>query len=314
MEPAEDDGQDGARCFLESAPLEQTKLLAAAYECDIAIPNDAGLGNILMYTRIVEDLARSLGRPLRILTGRLNTPLPLFAQEDQYPIWNNNPFVASIVDADSIDRTIMPRINDEMDNLCQFSHMIENIAYHYRLRPRYLSPSLFLSKAEQDWAIEQLRPLSRPVLCIHPHGTSSPKMGNPWYEGNWRRLLAQIDPSVTAVEIFKEGYEQKDLATRKIRTTIREMMSLVWASDLFVGFDSSVAHVATAFRIPAVVLWDPFRKLEIEERWQRGFAPASLSRWSYPQNKNLMLLGDRDDEIINMVADWIKTTARLFRR
>jgi hypothetical protein len=53
------DGVDGARCFLPTPPLQQTKLLAERYGCDIAIPTDAGIGNILMYTRTVEDLSRA---------------------------------------------------------------------------------------------------------------------------------------------------------------------------------------------------------------------------------------------------------------
>jgi hypothetical protein len=89
------------------------------------------------------------------------------------------------------------------------------------------------------------------------------------------------------------------------------MMALVWASDLFIGFDSSIAHIATAFELPALVLWEPLRKVEIEERWQSGFAPAALSRWSYPQNRNLMILGDRGDTIINSVTDWLSFKLKL---
>jgi hypothetical protein len=85
----------------------------------------------------------------------------------------------------------------------------------------------------------------------------------------------------------------------------------VWASDLFVGFDSSVAHVATAFELPALVLWDPIRKVEIEEQWQTGFAAAALARWSYPQNRNLVILGDRDNTILNLVEVWVRTTLKL---
>ena len=87
-------------------------------------------------------------------------------------------------------------------------------------------------------------------------------------------------------------------------------MALVWASDLFVGFDSSVAHVACAFTIPSVVLWDPFRKLEIEERCNTYFAPAAMSRWGYPQNRNFMLLGIGRTKIVGRIADWVREFAR----
>jgi hypothetical protein len=308
-----DEGIDGQRCFLESSPLEETKRLAARYGCDIGIPNDAGIGNILMYTRVVEELAKLKGRPIKILTGRLNPAVGVIESEEPFPLWRNNPFVEAVVDADSIDSQIMPAINRERDNLCQFSHMIENIAFHYGVRPRHLRPSLYLSKQEQLRALKKLRGFRRPVVCLHPHGTSSPLPGHPWYEDNWFKLIDKFKDKVTFLEIFKEGAETKNFETVKFKTKIREMISLVWASDLFVGFDSSIAHVATAFELPAIVLWEPLRKIEIEERWQSGFAPAALTRWSYPQNRNLMLLGDRDDAILGQVADWLDGRLRLLR-
>jgi hypothetical protein len=310
VESKGDDGRLGHHLFLETAPLEETKRLAAAYGCDIGVPNDSGVGNILMYTRVVEDLARKLGRPLKILTGRLSPSIGVVAGEHPFPLWENNPFVDGIVDADSIDPAVMAAINREMDNLCQFTHMIENISYHYGVRPRCLRPSIYLSKKEQSWALNKLRGLRRPVICLHPHGTSSPKPGHPWYEENWQKLLERLSQRATALEIFKAGAEAKRLNTVKIKTKLRQMMALVWASDLFIGFDSSVAHIATAFELPAVVLWEPIRKLEIEERWQEGFAPAALSRWGYPQNRNFMILGDRDDTIVNLIAEWADGTLK----
>jgi len=307
------EGIDGERCFLETSPLEETKRLAADYGCDIAIPNDAGIGNILMYTRVVEDLAKLKGRPLKILTGHLSPAIGVVEKEDSFPLWRNNPFVDSLVDADLIDSQIMPAINGERDNLCQFAHMIENIAFHYGVRPRHLRASLFLSKQEQSWAFRKLCKHRRPVICLHPHGTSSPAHGHPWHETNWIKLIEAFKDRVTFLEIFKEGTDAKKLKTVKFETRLRQMMALVWASDLFVGFDSGVAHVATAFELPSIVLWEPLRKLEIEERWQTGFAPAALTRWSYPQNRNLMLLGDRDDVILNQITDWLNDKLKLLR-
>lgn len=305
MQPNEE-GIDGQRCFLETPPLKETKRLAAAYGCDIGIPSNAGIGNILMYTRVVEDLAKRKGRPLKILTGRLSPATGVIEKEEPFPLWRNNPFIKKIIDADLIDPQIMPVINKERDNLCQFSHMIENIAFHYGIRPRHLKPSLFLSKREQTWAFGKLAKCRRPVVCLHPHGTSSPLPGHPWFEINWQKLINAFENKVTFLEIYKEDSEAKKFNTVKFNTHIRQMMSLVWASDIFIGFDSGVAHIATAFDLPSLVLWEPLRKLEIEERWQTGFAPAALTRWSYPHNRNLMLLGDRDDAILKQITDWLE--------
>jgi hypothetical protein len=299
--------------FLETPPLKETKRLAALHGCDIGIPNDAGIGNILMYTRVVDDLARLIGHPLSILTGRLNPPVGIIDGEEHFPLWQNNPFVARIVDADLIDPEIMIQINRERENLCQFNHMIENIAFHYGVRPRFLRPSLYLSYEEQSWAIDKLKGLVRPIICLHPYGTSSPMPDHPWYKDNWEKLLVHLNRRGTVLEIFKAGPEDKQLRTFKIETSLRQMMSLVWASDLFIGFDSSVAHIATAFDVPAAVLWEPVRKVELEEPRQAGFATAALSRWGYQQNRNLMILGDRDDTIINIIVDWVDNILKLLR-
>ncbi|MDQ3802864.1 MAG: hypothetical protein M3416_03305 [Acidobacteriota bacterium] len=313
MAPENAESRDAQRIFLETAPLKETKRLASVHGCDIGIPNDAGIGNILMYTRVVDDLAKLQGRPLKILTGRLTPRIGVVDDEDPFPLWRNDPFVDDIIDADSIDPEIMVIINGERDNLCQFTHMIENIAYHYGLRPRFLRPSLHLSGQEQSWALDKLRGLRRPVICLHPHGTSSPRPGHPWYEVNWRKLIDRLGQFATVLEILKVGTEAKQLDTLKIPTNLRQMMSLVWASDLFIGFDSSVAHIATAFELPSLVLWEPLLKVEIEESIQAGFAPAALSRWSYPQNRNLMLLGDRDDTIVNIITDWANNVVESLR-
>lgn len=312
MEPKDESGVDGQRCFLETPPLQETKRLAAQYGCDIAVPNLGGIGNILMYTRVVDDLARSLGRPLVMLTARLN-PASGPVDGGPFPLWRNNPFVERIVDADAIDPKIMMAINRENDNLCQFGHLIENIAYQYGVRPRCLRPSIYLDREEQAWALAQLRGARRPVICIHPHGTSSPAREHPWHEEQWKHLIGRLSQGATILELFKPGVDAKELPTLKIKSNLRQMMALVWGSDLFIGFDSSMAHVATAFQLPALVLWEPIRKLEIEERWQTGFAAAALSRWSYPQNRNLQLLGDRDSTMVDLIVDWADDVMKSFR-
>ena len=55
--------------FSGRPPVEQTKQIAREYGCDLAIPNGPGIGNVVCYTRLVEDLALALGRPLRLLSA-----------------------------------------------------------------------------------------------------------------------------------------------------------------------------------------------------------------------------------------------------
>jgi hypothetical protein len=84
------------------------------------------------------------------------------------------------------------------------------------------------------------------------------------------------------------------------------MFALVWACDCFIGFDSGPMHVAAAFDRPSLVLWDPERKLVAVESWQKGFWQAVMLRWGYPENRNLMLLGERSDEIIVLIEQWLR--------
>ena len=39
------------------------------FDCDVAVPNVTGIGDILMYTRMVEEVSMRFGRPINLLTG-----------------------------------------------------------------------------------------------------------------------------------------------------------------------------------------------------------------------------------------------------
>ncbi len=280
------------------------------FDCDIAIPNATGIGDILMYTRLVEEMAMRYGRPLNVLTGPIQPTdgVGIIAGEEPYPIWRANPFVNSIVDLLDRSPDTLDLINSSHEKHCHFGHIIENICAEYDIVPRVIRPSLFLTEIECRDALMKLCELPRPILCIHPYGTSSPKKGHPWYQEEWLRLLDELPNGISVIEVGITGREEKGLRVKRLRTTLRQMMALVWASDFFLGFDSSVAHIATAFRKPAMVLWDPVRKSEIEN--QQGMGPAAFARWSYPQNKNLMLLGEMDSEIRRVAVRWVSNIIR----
>jgi hypothetical protein len=290
--------------FASSNPFLE---ICNAYRCDIAIPNVTGVGDVLMYTRVVEELALRIGRPLNLLTGKIKPIDGVGTVEDEepYPIWRANPFVDQIIDAEDIAPEALVRINSSHEKHCHFGHIIANICAEYGIVPRTLRPSIYLTESECRDALLKLSELPRPILCLHPYGTSSPKEEHRWYRDEWVQLINELPSGMSVIEIGLHPKESKGLPTRRYRTTLRQMMALVWASDLFLGFDSSAAHVATAFCKPAMVLWDPIRKTEIDERIQPGLGPAAFARWSYPQNRNLMLLGEVDGEIRKIALAWI---------
>ena len=304
-------GIDGAHCFRTTPPLGATKAWANRNACDLAIPNDAGIGNILVYTRLVDDLAKRLGRPLSILTAPLNPASQLLDGDDGFAIWRHNPHVRRIVDAGQIDARVMEDVNAERDNIVQYGHMLENIAYHYGLRPSLLRPSIYLNESECAWAFETLADFARPIILLHPYSTSGPPAGFPWYRDAWLRLINKIGGLGSIIEVRQHGREDKYLGLTSFPTTLRQMFALVWAADVVVCLDSVVSHVATAFERFPIVLWDPSLKVIIEEKWQAGFALAALSRWSYPQNENVMLLASCERDLVDIIAELVARKARL---
>lgn len=286
------------------------QLICHKFGADLAVPNVTGIGDVLMYTRLVEEVAMRYGRPLNLLTGPIQPVdgVRTVDNEEPFPIWRGNPFVGKILDLAELSPESMALINASHERHCHFGHIISNICAEYGVVPRSVRPSLFLTEDECREALMKLSDLPRPVLCLHPYGTSSPKPAHPWYRDEWHNLLSALSTEVSAVEVGMHGREDKGLPTKRFCTTLREMMALVWASDMFMGFDSSVAHVATAFCKPAMVLWDPIRKSEIDT--EPGMGPAAFARWSYPQNRNLMLLGESQGEIRRVALNWVRNVTQ----
>ena len=262
-----------------------------------------------MYTRLVEEVAMRGGRPLKLLTGPIQPTdgVGTVDGEEDFPIWKGNPYIEEIQNLAVLSPEAMKLVNESHEKHCHFGHIISNICAEYGVAPRTIRPSLFLSEAECRNALMKLSRLPRPIICLHPYGTSSPKPGHSWHNDEWHELLKALPLSTSVVEVGMYGKEEKGLATTRFRTTLREMMAIVWASDMFLGFDSSVAHIATAFEKPAMVLWDPIRKSEIDV--EPGMGPVAFARWSYPQNKNIMLLGESPGEIRQLVLHWIENTS-----
>ncbi len=302
--------------FLDSDPFVLSRRYAAEHGCDLAVPGAIGIGSLVCYTRLVEEFALRQGRPVRLLT------VPLDCSEDSrrsegegdYPLWEGNPFVETIVNADLIDPAISEDLSAEMDNFCQARHEIENLCAPYGLRPRALRGSLFLSRDEMQWGLAQLSALRRPVICLCPYGRSSSLPGSPWYLDRWLELVEALEGKAGLVQVGHDDFEQKPLPGFTPKTTIRQIIALIWASDLYIGFDTGPSHIATALGKPAVVLWDALRKAPLEEAKQAGFSIAHMNRWAYPQNRNLVILGEKQREVLDGCLEYAFETLASFPR
>ena len=278
----------GSGRFLESEPFYWSRRYAAEYGCDITVPNGPGLGDALVFTRVVEDLGRHLGRPLILLTAGLSPSYGLVLGEDPYAIWRAHPFVAEVIDADQRNARIMNRARQEKDNFPHFEHVICGISAAYGIPHSAVKPSLYLTYDEMRWALDAVASCRRPLLCLHRGGTIQPRIAA-IRDHLWCSALNRFEQKYGLVQIGRSDTDGPRPGPAIETTSIRQMFALIWAADGFIGFDSGPTHAAAAFDRPSVILWDAVGRTLLEEKKEPGFGFTNLVRWAYPQNENIIV-------------------------
>lgn len=220
------------------------QLICHKFRADLAVPNVTGIGDVLMYTRLVEEVAMRHGRPIDLLTGPIQPVdgVGMVDDEEPFPIWRGNPFVGKILDLTKLSPESMALVNASHERHCHFGHIISNICAEYGVVPRSIRPSVFLTEDECREALMKLSDLPRPVLCLHPYGTSSPKPAHPWYRDEWQSLLPTLSTEVGVVEVGMHDREDKGLPTKRFCSTLREMMALVPNSPRLIHSSIASAH------------------------------------------------------------------------
>lgn len=285
--------------------LPKTKAIAKKHKVDLAIPNcpGSGVGNALVYTRLVEEYALKYGKTLKIFTGPLSPSIGKVGGENPFAIWENNPFVSEIVNGEEVSHEDLKIVNQERQSLIQLTHVIENICWGYGISPRELRSSLFLSKEEMAWAINQLESLPRPLICLHPGGNTKSLPGSPWHLSNWAKLMERFQGKIGFFQVGSIELGDYDLGLLNPGKYLRQMLSLIWASDAFIGFDSSPMHIATSFRKPVITIFDMRRKYEAEVKYSALHIPSVMLRWSYPFNHNIAVMeNDGDNASLDKVC------------
>jgi hypothetical protein len=262
------------------------------------------------FTRLVEDYARKIGRPVSLLTAPLALKYGSHAGDGAYPVWENNPFVDEIINSDLLDLAIMKEVAVEKDNHFQFAHVIYNVGAAYGVPPRIIRPSLFPTSEELKWALSMFRDIPRPVVCLSSSGGSMTPKNFPWHFERWLELIERSKSKCGLVQIGRRDHNFKSLPIPFFDTSIRQAFALICACDGFIGFDSGLAHVAAAFSRPSAILWDAVHKAAREERKEPGFAFAAMSRWGYPFNRNVLILGERDREVLDVLSDFLHLLVR----
>jgi hypothetical protein len=291
--------------------LPHSKSFARKHKVDLAIPNcpGSGLGNVLVYTRLIEEYALSIGRPISIITAPIAPKVGIVDSEAPYPFFENNPFIKQIVNAEEIDPEGFKSVNAEEHAVIQLSHVIENICFAYGLRARELRPSLFLTCKEKEWALNALSHLPRPLVCLHPGGTSSSPGECPWNITNWKKLIQKLNGKASFFQIGRPDFVDQDLGLDNPGTTIREAMALIWASDFYIGFDSCPMHIATAFRKSIIALFHMENKFRLEKHYGEVYVPSVMLRWAYPNNTNLSIMPNdyEGERLLAKITDIVAT-------
>lgn len=285
--------------------LPLTKAIEKKYNVDLAIPNcpGSGIGNILSYTRLVEEFALKRGKTLKIFTGPLSPSIGKVEGENCFAVWENNPFISEIVNGEDLNSQDLMIVNKERHSLNQLTHVIENICWAYGISPRELRPSLFLSKEEMKWALDQLASLPRPLVCLHPGGNTKSLPGSPWHKTNWEYLIKRFKNKIGFFQVGSIELGDYDLGLLNPGKHLRQMFALIWAADIFIGFDSSPMHIATAFRKPVIAIFDMRRKYEAEGTYSALHIPSVMLRWSYPFNRNIGIMeNDNDNNSLDRVC------------
>ena len=183
-------------------------------------------------------------------------------------------------------------------------HYIEKICRFYSIENPSLKGDIYLNEEEKEFAkeLEMIK-----ACCLHPAIYNWP------YE-NWEKLCIfldengfyplQIGPSYSGKDFLRmqeqgltrsksvpvKNIKYCDIRYREI--TVREMCSVIFNSDFFIGYNSGPMHIATAFEKKAICI---SRKDQFKE-------------FCYPQNKNFIISTFDLEDIQDFIQkNWMPT-------
>ena len=128
-------------------------------------------------------------------------------------------------------------------------------------------PVLEFYPSEEDalWAESILRGRDRPVVVIHP-GSGGYSPARRWPAEHFARLADELAARKATVILVGTPADEVSRVARLTRsrplnlegrTTLGRLGALLAGSDLFVGADSGVMHLAAAMRVPLVAIFGP---------------------------------------------------------
>ncbi len=138
-----------------------------------------------------------------------------------------------------------------------------------------LHPALYLTAEERGAAQARLAALgaAAPRVAVHPGGFYPSQR---WSPERFAELITSLTERLGAACIVVTGPDEQALAARVCAATpdalrsgavsVREMMALIAASDLFIGNNSGPLHVAAALGVPTLSVMGPSDPLRFAPR------------------------------------------------
>lgn len=188
----------------------------------------------------------------------------------------NNPFIDSIncpetfYSFDSSYFELLVR-NEKNENVV--AHNLRRLGikeYDYK-------SSFFLSNTETEWAKKKIKDLSKPLISISTR--SNEELKN-WPVRKWVKMINEISERYKIIHLG-DGCEPSlnNVIRYAGNCTMRESAALLSHSQLFIGPDSLLMHVANGLNIKSIIIYGDARPVNC---------------LGYPENINISLPSAKD--------------------
>lgn len=199
---------------------------------------------------------RSIGDTLGLtallptISGKYNTQIDICTLVPE--IFNNNPYVSNV------HHPLMHPTDIKLEACTTYEcNIIQN--YSNQLGISSLinpTPKLYLSIEEQQYAKKQLQEFKdkkKIAVCLK----SSADSRDLRYEKILPLLLKLKDQGYILIGVGQDLLQEDEIFDKSFinKTTLREVFSIINECDLYLGVDTGLFHVASAFNVPQVVFF-----------------------------------------------------------
>ena len=135
----------------------------------------------------------------------------------------------------------------------------------------YRHPWIYMSTEERKKAMQETEKLRRPLIVINPGATygSAKRWPSTYFSELINILLKELDATIVIIgskketliteeilnEIAHDCIETRRIINKSGKTTLRELIRLIYASDVLVTNDSGPMHIGYALGVPVVALF-----------------------------------------------------------